>query len=118
MDRTDINAICRTLPGAEVTDPWGGGHDVWKVGEKSFAFMGTKGIGVTLKCVDQATADLLIEMGRGQKAPYLPRGGWVLFQFATLEEGELEERIRISYDKVFSSLTKKRQREILARARG
>lgn len=109
-----INASCAALPGAVVTDPWGGGHEVWKVGDKSFAFMGTQGIGITLKCADQATANMLIEVGRGFKAPYLPRGGWVLFHFNTLEDGELEERIQTSYDTVFASLTKKLQREILA----
>jgi len=114
MTRDEINAFCAALPGAIATDPWGGGHDVWKVGEKSFAFMGTQGIGVTLKCADQATADMLIEVGKGFKAPYLPRGGWVLFHFDTLEPGELGERIQTSYDTVFKSLTKKLQREILA----
>jgi hypothetical protein len=28
MSRELVNAICRTFPGAEVSDPWGGGHDV------------------------------------------------------------------------------------------
>jgi hypothetical protein len=37
MSRELVNAICRTFPGAEMSDPWGGGHDAWKVGGKMFA---------------------------------------------------------------------------------
>jgi hypothetical protein len=40
MSREIVNAICRTLPGAEVSDPWGGGHDAWKIGGKMFACIG------------------------------------------------------------------------------
>ena len=42
MSRDTINAICRTFPGAELSDPWGGGHDAWKVGGKMFACIGSK----------------------------------------------------------------------------
>ncbi len=40
MTRALINAHCATLPGAAVSDPWGGGHDAWKVGGKMFAVVG------------------------------------------------------------------------------
>ena len=40
MSRDLVNAICAGLPGAEVSDPWGGGHDCWKVGGKMFAVTG------------------------------------------------------------------------------
>ena len=40
MSRDTVNAICASLPGAEVSDPWGGGHDAWKVGGKMFACIG------------------------------------------------------------------------------
>ncbi len=40
MSREIVNAICRTFPGAEVSDPWGGGHEAWKVGGKMFACIG------------------------------------------------------------------------------
>lgn len=41
-----VNSICRTFPGADVSDPWGGGHDAWKVGGKMFACVGaTTGAG-------------------------------------------------------------------------
>ncbi|MCP5074386.1 MAG: MmcQ/YjbR family DNA-binding protein, partial [Rhodobacteraceae bacterium] len=63
MTRDEINTLCRSLPGSEVSDPWGGGHDVWKVGGKSYAIMGTQNEGVTLKCADSGTAQMLIEVG-------------------------------------------------------
>ena len=40
MGRDLVNAICAGFPGAEVSDPWGGGHDAWKVGGKMFACVG------------------------------------------------------------------------------
>ncbi len=109
MTRDEINALCKIFPGSEVSDPWGGGHDVWKVGDKSYAIMGTQNEGVTLKCADSGTAQMLIEVGRAEKAPYLPRGGWVFVRFGAMESGELAERLRTSYLTVRSSLTKKLQ---------
>ena len=50
MSRVRINAICTEFPGAEVSNPWGGGHDAWKVGGKMFACIGS----VTLGVLDQA----------------------------------------------------------------
>jgi len=40
MTRTVVNAHAATLPGASVSDLWGGGHDTWKVGGKMFAGVG------------------------------------------------------------------------------
>ena len=37
MTREATNQICAGFPGAECSDPWGGGHDAWKVGGKMFA---------------------------------------------------------------------------------
>jgi len=46
MSRETVNQICKTYPGATLEDPWGGGHDAWKVGGKMFASIGTQGKGV------------------------------------------------------------------------
>ena len=67
MSRATVNAICQTFPGAEVSDPWGGGHDAWKVGGKMFASIGTKIPGVSIKTDSIETAEMLIEMGVGRK---------------------------------------------------
>lgn len=73
MSRETVNAICETFPGAELSDPWGGGHDAWKVGGKMFACVGSMGDGVSVKTPDIETAQMLIEAGVGIKAPYFHR---------------------------------------------
>lgn len=109
MTRDEINAFCAALPGSENSDPWGGGHDVWKVGDKSYVFMGTEGTGCSVKCDSQETADMLIEVGAAEKAPYLTRGGWVLIRFANTDDDDLRHRLKVSYLTVRRSLTKKFQ---------
>jgi hypothetical protein len=48
-DRKLVNAICRTFPGAEVSDPWGSGHDAWKVGGRFARCIGAVMPGVSVK---------------------------------------------------------------------
>ncbi|MEO1790256.1 MAG: MmcQ/YjbR family DNA-binding protein [Pseudomonadota bacterium] len=108
MTRDDVNAYCATLPGAELSDPWGGGHDAWKVGGKMFACIGMMNVGVSVKTPDIETAQLLIEMGRAERAPYFHKS-WVLVPWGTVEVDELQDRLRTSYVIVRSGLTKKLQ---------
>lgn len=91
--RSQVGSICRQLPGAEVSDPWGGGHDAWKVGGKMFACIGAVAEGVSVKCADVETAEMLKQVGAARHAPYFHKS-WVL-----LPEGsdELRERITASY---------------------
>jgi predicted DNA-binding protein (MmcQ/YjbR family) len=49
MSHKLVNSICCKFPGAEVSDPWGGGHDAWKVGGKVFACIGAVMPGVSVK---------------------------------------------------------------------
>ena len=109
MTRNLVNSHCATLPGATVDDPWGGGHDCWKVCEKMFANVGALGQGVIFKCPDIDTAAMLIDLGRAEKAPYMPRGGWVMARWGAMDEAELKERLTRSYLVVRCSLTKKLQ---------
>ena len=109
MTRDEINAFCAPLPGSQVSDPWGGGHDVWKIADKAFVFMGVISDGITLKCDHPETADLLIELGRGERPKYLTRGGWVHFAIGALDAAELRERITTSYQTVRQSLPKRVQ---------
>ena len=67
MNRETVNAICRAFPGAEVSDPWGGGHDAWKVGGRMFALIGAVTPGVSVKTDSVETAEMLIEAGVGVK---------------------------------------------------
>ena len=105
--RGPLREICEKLPGAEKSDPWGGGHDAWKVGEKMFACIGAKLPGVSVKTPDIDTATMLIDAGIGQKAPYFHRS-WVLLP-EDVDADELRHRVEASYGIVRSGLTKKVQ---------
>ncbi len=114
MSRDFVNSICRKLPGAEWSDPWGGGHDAWKVGDKMFACIGTANDGVSVKTPDIETAQMLIDAGVGVKAPYFHRS-WVRLPFDA-DEDEMRYRLAASYDLVRASLTKKVQATLPARS--
>jgi predicted DNA-binding protein (MmcQ/YjbR family) len=110
MGRKKVNAICRTFPSAEVSDPWGGGHDAWKVGGKMFACIGAVMPGVSVKTASIETAQILIDAGVGVKAPYFHRS-WVNLPWGTPED-ELRYRLAASYRLVRSGLTKKAQSQL------
>ena len=110
--RERINEICKTLPGAKVSDPWGGGHDAWKIGGKMFACIGAVIPGVAVKTDSIETAEMLIQAGVGAKAPYFHRS-WVLLPFDTLD-ADLRHHLTESYRRVRARLTKKAQRALPA----
>lgn len=102
MSRDLVNAICRRLPGAEVSDPWGGGHDAWKVGGRMFACIGAVMPGVSVKTEGVEMAEMLIGAGIAVRAPYFHRS-WVNLPWGTPED-ELRHRIVASYRLVRSRL--------------
>ncbi len=108
MDRDAVNAFCETLPGAELSDPWGGGHDAWKVGGKMFACIGVANDGVSVKTPDIETATLVIEAGRAERAPYFHKS-WVRLPWDHVPREEYEDRLRTSYEIVKAGLPKKVQ---------
>jgi len=108
QNRQTVRAICEALPGAEVSDPWGGGHDAWKVGGKLFATVGTMDTGVSVKCADIESAELLIDLGRAERAPYFHRS-WVLIPWDRVADDELRDRIEASYRLIREKLPKKVQ---------
>ena len=112
--RDDVNAFCATLPGAEVSDPWGGGHDAWKVGGKMFASIGAMQTGVSVKTADPDFAAMLIEQGTAVRAPYF-HASWVHLPEGT-DMDEARHRIAVSYDLIRSKLTKKAQAALPPRA--
>ncbi|MGV6846762.1 MAG: MmcQ/YjbR family DNA-binding protein [Marinibacterium sp.] len=107
MSRQIINAICAALPGAEHADPWGGGHDAWKIGGKMFACIGTAGTGVSVKTESIETAQMLIDTGIGEKAPYFHRS-WIHLPLEA-DPDELAHRLTMSYAIVRAGLPKKVQ---------
>ncbi len=110
MSREQVNAICKEFPSAEQSDPWGGGHDAWKVGNKMFACIGSVTPGVSLKTDSIETAQMLIDTGVGVKAPYF-HGSWVNLPWGTGEE-ELRYRLENAYRIVRGGLTKKLQAQL------
>ncbi|WP_428925460.1 MmcQ/YjbR family DNA-binding protein [Marinibacterium sp. SX1] len=107
MTREATNQICAGFPGAECSDPWGGGHDAWKVGGKMFACIGTADDGVAVKTDSIETATMLIDAGIGRRARYFHRS-WLLLPWGAAPD-ELRHRLETSYDIVRAGLTKKAQ---------
>jgi len=110
MSRKRVNAICKSFPGAEVSDPWGGGHDAWKIGGKMFACIGATMPGVSVKTESIEMAEMLIAAGIGARAPYFHRS-WINLPFDTPGD-ELRHRLAASYRLVRSGLSKKMQSSI------
>ncbi len=110
MSREFAGELCRSLPGAELTHPFGDkpeDHDVWKIGGKIFAAMSINADGVSVKCADVATAEMLREAGVALKAPYFHKS-WVQVPFGAGKD-ELQHRITCSYQIIRSALSKKQQ---------
>lgn len=105
--RDRVNAVAGQMPGAELTHPWDGQHDAWKVGGKMFTCKGSVNPGVSVKTPDIETAEMLIEAGAAGRAPYFHRS-WVHVS-EDVAEDELRHRIEVSYDCVRAGLTKKAQ---------
>ncbi|MEO0681966.1 MAG: MmcQ/YjbR family DNA-binding protein [Pseudomonadota bacterium] len=103
--RARLDAVCAALPGAEKSDPWGGGHDAWKIGDKMFACVGAVDPGVSVKCADIDAAEMLIEAGVGTRARYFHRS-WIRLP-EDIEEEELRHRVIASYDLVRAKLPKR-----------
>ena len=115
MTRALVNQHAATLPGAVHSDPWGGGHDAWKVGGKLFCVVGARDDhGVDVKCPDIETAQLLIEMDRARKAPYF-HASWVRIPFGHVPDDELKDRIGTAYDLIRATLTRKAQGQLAPR---
>ncbi|MBF9031796.1 MmcQ/YjbR family DNA-binding protein [Rhodobacterales bacterium HKCCE3408] len=111
--RDRVTSVCRTLPGAEVSDPWGGGHDAWKVGGKMFACIGAIAPGVSVKTAGTDTAQMLIDAGVAERARYFHRS-WVTLP-ETCDAEELRHRLVSSYDIVRGGLTRKAQAALAPR---
>ncbi|MCW9043760.1 MAG: MmcQ/YjbR family DNA-binding protein [Pseudopelagicola sp.] len=107
MSRETVNTLCAAMPGAEWSEPFGPGHDVWKVGGKVFAAIGANGTGVSLKTAHVDTAQMLIDAGIGTRAPYFHRS-WIHLPLDA-DPDELRHRIETSYGIIRASLTKKAQ---------
>ena len=114
--RSRVAAICGRLPGSALSDPWGGGHDAWKVAGKMYACIGAATPGVSVKCADIETAEMLKSVGVAAHAPYFHKS-WVLLP-EDADGDELSRRIELSYDIVRSKLPAKVRKALPERATG
>ena len=107
-----LRQFALSLPHATVVKQWGE-HLVFKVAGKMFLIIGLDGDtidGVTFKCTPDAEFDELTEIDGITQAPYCAKRHWVrVADLAALPGGELERRIRRSYDLVKAKLPKKIQ---------
>lgn len=103
--RSRVRALCAPLPGAEASDPFGGGHEVWKVGGKIFACFGAVDPGVSVKTPDIDTATQLIDAGAARRAKYF-HPSWINLPDGVAGD-ELAKHIIASYDQVRAGLTRK-----------
>ena len=110
MTRAEVNALCAAHPGAGVSEPFGEGHEVWKVGGKIFAIVGTSTGAVSVKTEAIETAELLIEAGVATRAPYLHRS-WVALPL-NADPDELRHRVEASYRLIRASLPRRVQAEL------
>jgi predicted DNA-binding protein (MmcQ/YjbR family) len=101
---TPLTPLCAALPGAEVSQPFGPEHNVWKVGGKIFAALAEGGAGISVKTPSVETAEMLIAAGIGRKAPYFHKS-WVQLP-ADTDPAELRHRIEASYRLIRASLPK------------
>ena len=101
-DAETLDRLAGSWPGTDLSEPFGPGTFVWKVGGKMFCAYGENG--VTVKCRDAASAEFLIDLRIAERAPYLKRGGWVRLRWDA--EG-IDERLRASYETVRDGLPKR-----------
>lgn len=107
---TDLLAYCLAKPGAEDTDPWGGGGGVLKVGGKIFAFVGGETLGVKVAKSTEAAKEWYDRYPEHVSTmAYIGRHGWITIQLGdgTVPPDELEELIDISYAMVVAALPKR-----------
>ena len=114
-----VRERCRSLPGAVVDYPWGPEDEVYKVGGKAFAFMGTGDppYTVSLKC-DPNRVPGLRAVHPGITVPhYLNKNHWNSVAIdERIPRGELLELVSHSYDMVVAKLPKRVRDELVAPA--
>ncbi len=110
MSPEALDAACRALPGVTHVVQWGG-SDVYKVGGKVFAIAGLGG-GLTFKATPMAY-EILTEIGRARRAPYLTSGNWLsVDDLAELDEAEVADWLATSHGLVAAKLTRALRREL------
>ncbi len=112
MTPDDLRAYVLAKPGAWPDTPWEGDH-VAKVGDKIFAFLGERTLGV--KCgASREEADEWLDRHPGSVAvmAYIGRHGWnTLDTDGAIGDDELLEAVDRSYSLVVSKLPRRQRPE-------
>ena len=113
MNADQLGEICLSLPSATVNVQWDDDR-VYKVGGKMFACTGLNTDSLYSFKVDEHRFLELTDLPGVKPAPYLARAKWIQIDpsACVLDDDELEELVRNSYELVFGKLTKKAQKEI------
>ena len=110
MTWDEVVAYCLAKPGAWRDEPWEG-DGVAKVGSKIFAFLGSTGPSVGLKCgPDRDVADewLTRYPDDASVMAYIGRSGWnTLTVGGAIPDDEIIDAVDASYDAVVAKLPKK-----------
>lgn len=114
LDAAAVRAHCLSFPAASVVVQWGG-LQVFKIGGKMFAVLGSgepEGNAVSFKCADDSFA-ILTQLPGIVPAPYLARAKWVaLERFDALAAEELRAYLRRAYDIVAARLPRAARRAL------
>ena len=110
MTWDELLAYCLAKPGAWQDEPWEG-DVVVKVGSKIFAFLGSGGPGVGVKCgPNREVADewLARYPEDASVSPYIGRSGWNSLRIGgKIPDDEIREAVDGSYDAVVAKLPKR-----------
>ena len=115
FDRSDAAAECRRFPGVDSYFPFGPTVEVFRVGSKMFALLGTDGRDISLKC-DPVLAEVLRQNFEGVTAGYhLNKRHWNTVRLdGSVPDEQVREMIEHSYRLVFDSLPKRERARIEA----
>ena len=110
MTGDEMLAYCLDKPGAWRDEPWEG-DVVAKVGPKVFAFLGSEGVTVGVKCGknrDEADEWLHRYPEDATASSYIGRYGWNSLRLrGAIPDDELREAVDASYEAIVSALPKK-----------
>jgi len=117
MNLDSIRSYCLSLPHATEDIQWG--NDLlFRISGKIFTGLSLEPPhSMSFKCTPEKF-DELIELEGIIPAPYMARNKWVMLErLDALSDSEIKRLIKISYEMVFSKLTKKAQAELGARTK-
>jgi predicted DNA-binding protein (MmcQ/YjbR family) len=115
MTRDELRSFCASLPHATHVVQWGN-SDVYKVGGKVFALMGTGNIDTTVSFkVSHLAYEILSDSPGLRPAPYLASRGmkWIQhYDHPALTNDSLRDHVKASYDLIVAKLTRKLRAEL------